>query len=145
MKRRRGRPPKKDAAPRAHPYSWLKPLKARPPSPFFDSGRNALADRPETALLCAVLEDALACLDDAAHPELEADARRWFFSGPSRSVFSFLALCEALELDAGYIRESLRLRLNARPGAAAKRGKDRAPRSAAVKWPGGATRPFGGK
>jgi hypothetical protein len=143
MKRRRPRSPKRHArATRAHTHSWLQPLKARPPAPFFDAGGAALAS-PETALLCAVLEDAFACLDDAQHPELKADARHWFFSGPSRSVFSFLSLCEALDLDAAYIRETLRARLNARAATAAR--KTALTGAATVKWPGSAPRPFGGK
>lgn len=149
MKRRRGRPRKTDAASsasaRARSHSWLKPLKARPPAPFFDSGQSALANCPETALLCAVLEDAFACLDDAQHPELRTEARQWFF-GKSRSVFSFLALCESLNLDAEYIRHSLRSRLNAsRCAAAAKKERSLAIRGATVKWLGGAPRPLARK
>ena len=121
MKRRRGRPRKSGAsgAPaRARSHSWLKPLKARPPAPFFDSGQSALANCPETALLCAVLEDAFACLDDAQHPELRAEARRWFFS-KSRSVFSFLALCESLNLEAERIRAAIAPRGKTRRDATA--------------------------
>ncbi|HEY1270310.1 MAG TPA: hypothetical protein VGH16_23835 [Candidatus Binatia bacterium] len=130
MKRRRGRPRTRDAAARGHSHSWLKPLKARPPAPFFDSGQSAL-DCPETALLCAVLEDAFACLDDAAHPELRAEARRWFFSA-SRRVFSFLALCDSLDLDGEQIRAAVTVRGKARRHAAAGKKRKNAPAPAAL-------------
>ncbi|HKA33800.1 MAG TPA: hypothetical protein VKH64_11335 [Candidatus Binatia bacterium] len=133
MKRRRGRPRKRGgggASPRARSHSWLKPLKARPPAPFFDSGSRPVAAAPETALLCAVLEDAFACLDDAAHPELGTEARRWFFS-KSRSVFSFLALCESLDLDGEQIRAGVAARGRARRDTAAGKKKKYAPAPAA--------------
>lgn len=113
---KRGRPGKRSGGgARGHGHSWLKPIKARPPQPFFDAGKSALADCPETALLCAVLEDAFACLVDAQHPELREEARRWFLS-KSRSVFSFVALCESLDLDAEQIRDSLKARLDPTAG-----------------------------
>src|ERR1051326_6630432 len=88
---------------RAARHSWLQPLKARPPAPFFDSGERPVVAGPETALLCAVLEDAFACIYEAKDPELAADAERWVFRDRSRPAFSFLSLCEALDLDPGEI------------------------------------------
>lgn len=146
MKRRRGRPRKRDAASgapaRARSHSWLKPLKARPPAPFFDSGQSALADCPETALLCAVLEDAFACLDDAQHPDVRAEARRWFFS-QSRDVFSFLALCELLDLDAEQIRAAIAARRKARRAATAGKKSQyaTAPAALSIKFFGGDAAP----
>ncbi len=136
MKRRRGRRPKAAAAgARAHSHSWLKPLKTRPPAPFFDSGQSAL-DCPETALLCAVLEDAFACLDDAQHPELRDEALRWFVS-KSHRVFSFVALCESLDLDAEHIRAAVTARGRARRGARAGK-KSAAPVTPSMEFFGGA-------
>ncbi|HTM10035.1 MAG TPA: hypothetical protein VL754_16750 [Verrucomicrobiae bacterium] len=90
-----------------HHYSWVKPLKARPPEPFFDAGGRATLC-PETALLCAVLEDAFECLYSAKDPQVAADAREWFFAERGPALFSFLSICEALELDAEDIRRRLR-------------------------------------
>jgi hypothetical protein len=137
------RPKRRSAASkpgRAAGHSWLQPLKARPPAPFFDSGDRPLASGPETALLCAVLEDAFTCIYEAKDPELAADAERWFFRDRSRSVFSFLSLCEALDLDAGEIRSRLVEEMNTRVDAARK-NKPKHPSgrasAAAPKWLGG--------
>jgi hypothetical protein len=108
MKRRRGRPKKRVAAQASsHSYSWLKPLKARPPQPFFDSGPVLAKLCPETALLCAVLEDAFACLYSAREAEVVEEARGWFFAEEASSLFSFRSVCEALGLDARDIRNRL--------------------------------------
>ena len=124
-------------------HSWLQPLKARPPAPFFDAGERPVATGPETALLCAVLEDAFTCIYEAKDPELAADAERWFFRDRSRTVFSFLSLCEALDLDAGEIRSRLAVEMKIRVDAARKKKSKhpsrRAPASAA-KWLGGGPR-----
>jgi hypothetical protein len=125
---------------RAARHSWLQPLKARPPAPFFDSGERPVVAGPETALLCAVLEDAFACIYEAKDPELAADAERWFFRDRSRTVFSFLSLCEALDLDPGEIRsrlaEGMKMRVAAAPKKKAKHPARRAPASP-PKWLGG--------
>jgi hypothetical protein len=107
---RRGRRPRKKgaAAPAVAPhYTWLKPLKARPPEPFFDSGATLARLCPETALLCAVLEDAFACYYGARDPDLAEETRRWFFTDDAAALFSFVSLCEALGLDAPDIRQRL--------------------------------------
>jgi len=125
---------------RAARHSWLQPLKARPPAPFFDSGERPVAAGPETALLCAVLEDALTCIYEAKDPELVAEAERWFFRDRSRGVFSFLSLCEALDLDADEIRSRLANGMKVRVAAALKqKPKNPSRRAAALppKWLGG--------
>jgi hypothetical protein len=110
MSRRRGRPRKRNgtAAPAGvQHYTWLKPIKSRPPEPFFDSG-PALAKRcPETALLCAILEDAFVCFYETRDPGLVEEAQRWFFADGGATMFSFLSICEALGLDAREIRQRL--------------------------------------
>lgn len=114
MSRPRGSRPRKKrragaaaaSSARIHHYSWVKPLKARPPEPFFDAGSRATLC-PETALLCAVLEDAFECLYSTKDPEIAADARQWFFAERGPAFFSFLSICEALELDAEDIRRRL--------------------------------------
>jgi hypothetical protein len=109
MTRGRGRPRKKSAAAHAtaHPYSWLKPVKSRPPAPFFDPGPALAKVCPETALLCAVLEDALACFYTARDARVVEEARSWFFADAGPTLFSFSSVCEALGLDAPDIRDRL--------------------------------------
>lgn len=129
MRRKRGRPRKKNgaAAPAGAPHhTWLKPMRSRPPEPFFDSG-PALAKRcPETALLCAILEDAFLCFYEARDPRLVEEAERWFFA-EGATMFSFLSVCEALGLDAPEIRQRLTGRLPLALDAAPKKGKKPVP------------------
>src|SRR5581483_6868224 len=113
------------------------------------SGQSAL-DCPETALLCAVLEDAFACLDDAQHPELRDEALRWHLS-KSHRVFTFVALCEPLSLVAGHIRAPVAdpARADTRAAVGARGTSPRAARAAentgarATPTGGGCGRPTG--
>ena len=69
---------------------------------------------PEAALMCAVLEDALGCvqkqfISEAQHAKrLAQEAEAWFFSDDSNWAFSFVAICTALDLSPGYIRGKLK-------------------------------------
>lgn len=129
MMRRRGRPRKKGAAAHAtaRPFSWLKPVKSRPPAPFFDPGPALAKVCPETALLCAVLEDALACFYTARDTRLVEEARSWFFADDGPTLFSFGSVCEALGLDAREIRDRLAQGLPVAVDAVLKKEKKTAP------------------
>lgn len=92
---------------------------ARPPhdvlsaQTFLDSRLSVAAVSPEKALMYAVLEDAFLCLQKAGDPTPRVqrqawEAAQWFNSEESRWVFSFLPICEALGLDARYVRKKLR-------------------------------------
>jgi hypothetical protein len=80
---------------------------------FFDSRVSRMKVCPETALMYAVLEDAFLCF----HKQFETDRRfmqraleaeKWFFSDDSHWLFSFVSVCDALGLEAEYIRKKLK-------------------------------------
>jgi hypothetical protein len=99
------RPPSR---PPGRSHAWLQPQKTRPPEPFFDVGPSLATMCPETALLCAVLEDALACFYNTRDPRLVEEARHWFFADrDAPGFFSFFSVCEALGLAAHNIRRRL--------------------------------------
>jgi hypothetical protein len=68
----------------------------------------------EQRLLLAVLEDAVHTLQryadasDSHGRRLFLDALAWFRSDETGSPFAFVTVCEALGLDAGYLRLGLR-------------------------------------
>jgi hypothetical protein len=81
---------------------------------FYARLRNRQHCDPERRLMAAVLEDVLACL--SIDPSLCVkrqqrdfhDAECWI-NAPDDSdwIFSFSSVCEALEIDAGYLRKGL--------------------------------------
>ena len=69
---------------------------------------------PETALLCAVLENAFVCFKNRFDIIEARAAENWFLSDDARSIFSFVSVCAALGLEPGFIRKRLD-RLRRRP------------------------------
>lgn len=89
------------------------------PEQFFDSRVKLAKVCPETALMYAVLEDAFLCFHnqlEGDQPRIKSahDAEDWFFSDDSRRLFSFLSICDALELQPQYIRHKLKHRTASR-------------------------------
>ena len=84
------------------------------PEQFFDFGVSLARVCPETALLYAVLEDALLCfqkqfeIQNPRHRAAAREAEEWFFSDDSHDLFSFLSVCTGLGLDPESIRKRLR-------------------------------------
>jgi len=83
------------------------------PEQFFS--RPSLATLcPEAALMCAVLEDALDCVQKQFISEtrrakhLGQETEQWLFSDDSNWAFSFVAICNALDLSPEYIRLKLK-------------------------------------
>jgi hypothetical protein len=82
------------------------------PCQFSEQMRAGAALRPATQLMLAVLEDALGTFQKHAASSTQrgralfAGAEEWF-AGASAPL-SFATVCEALELDAGYVRGGLR-------------------------------------
>ncbi len=69
----------------------------------------------EELLMLAVLEQALADLDNPC-PAVRADADAYFFSyGPDYSIFSFDSVCRHFHLSPTAVREALRLRARKLP------------------------------
>ena len=69
---------------------------------------------PEQQLMLAVLKDAVSCFQnyfdarDKIGTSLFREAEEWILlQGKSNWLFSFDNICEALDLDSGYIREGL--------------------------------------
>jgi hypothetical protein len=87
------------------------------PEQFFDTQISLATVCPETALMYAVLEDALLCFQDQfaigmphRQQRRAQEAEKWFFSDDRHSPYSFVGICDGLSLDAKGIRKKLRLR-----------------------------------
>src|SRR5918996_320192 len=76
---------------------------------FFDSRIRLATVCPETVLMYAVLEDALFCFQGQLKPRARR-AEEWFFSDDSKSLYSFVSICAALELQPEHIRMKLKRR-----------------------------------
>ena len=74
---------------------------------FFDSRIRLATVCPETALMYAVLEDAFYCFRGPIEQQAR-QAQEWFFSDDSKSLFSFVSICDVLELQPEYIRKRLK-------------------------------------
>jgi hypothetical protein len=76
----------------------------------------------EKALLLAVLEDAIRCLDHRSRGRLAREAAAWIRANDQRWPFSFVNVCAHLDIDADRLRTVLLSRVAAQRagGAAAK-------------------------
>jgi hypothetical protein len=74
---------------------------------------NLYREMGETTLMCAVLQDAINCLqrsvvsDTRRSRRLAREAEEWFFSNEDGYVFSFVHICTVLGLDPEYLRLGL--------------------------------------
>jgi hypothetical protein len=98
---------------------------------FFATCRRKAYLEPEKLLMLAVLEDAVACIDKYAGAS-SGKRNRWFRetvewirTEDDEWLFSFNSLCEALGLDAAYVRRALIRTAESEP-AARGRGAKRA-------------------
>lgn len=86
------------------------------PVQFFSQLQRRTAWTAELRLMAALLEDALiVCSRPVGSPtsksaRLLRETLRWVRSDNRTWVFSFLRVCESLDLDPGAIREAVRLR-----------------------------------
>jgi len=84
------------------------------PEQFFAPAGGADTTRGEIALMRAVLEDAVHCLQQHSRkPGLRAQrltraAEEWFLTDDPHWVFSFVTICAVLGLDPAYLRRGLR-------------------------------------
>lgn len=96
-------------------------------SPIDAAGRTVAAHR-ERRLLLAVLEEAIwtyqryAFAEDRRGVALLSHVEAWFASEDSEWMFSFVAICDALGLETGYVRTGLR-RLRERDRVASETGQ----------------------
>src|SRR5262245_10123008 len=84
------------------------------PVQFHESRRRLAIDEGVWRLMSAVLADAIRCYQDnfaatQARRVLEfQEAREWFFSKEADGPFSFIGVCEALQLEPDAIRKRIR-------------------------------------
>jgi hypothetical protein len=80
---------------------------------FFDTFRRTRLE-PEKALLLAILQDAVHCLEkykaakDRVGKERFRDAESWIMEPGNEWIFSFDNVCDLLGLDPQYVRQGLR-------------------------------------
>jgi hypothetical protein len=83
------------------------------PVQFHDRPNSASTGEPLRRLMVAMLVDAIRCVQtkfDARQPSRRQDygnARSWIFSSDEKPVFSFKAVCDALDIDASVVRKYL--------------------------------------
>jgi hypothetical protein len=83
------------------------------PAQFYDRRNSATTFEPLRRLMVAMLADAIRCVQtkfdarQSARRKDYADAQLWIFFDDDRAVFSFNAVCDALEIDANAIRKYL--------------------------------------
>jgi hypothetical protein len=97
------------------------------PAQFLDTYRRKTHLAPETHLMLAVLEDAVACFQkyifarDGKGREMFREAEEWILAEESEWLFSFDNIADALGLNPRYLREGLvrwkRAALEGRPKA----------------------------
>jgi len=65
-------------------------------------------DQPEKRLMLAVLQGAVECFQDYAEQDrLFKDAEEWIFEDDHEWPFSFINICEAVDIDPKYLRKGL--------------------------------------
>ena len=96
------------------PVSERRPGEGMLADEVFNARPSLAAEYAEAALMCAVLEDAVDCFQKqfsratrrAKH--LGREAEQWLFNDDPNWPFSFLAICNVLELCPQYIRQGLK-------------------------------------
>lgn len=83
------------------------------PAQFLETYRRKSHMEPETRLMLAVLEDAVACFQkyvvarDERGVELFREAEQWILQEDSEWLFSFDNICESLGINPEYLRGGL--------------------------------------
>jgi hypothetical protein len=83
------------------------------PAQFLETYRRKLHMEPETRLMLAVLEDAVACFQkyvlarDERGVELFREAEQWVLQEDHEWLFSFDNICESLGINPEYLRAGL--------------------------------------
>ena len=91
------------------------------PEQFFGPQASPCTICPEAALMRAVFEDALACVqrqfvtEERRVQRLAREAEEWFFSDDSYWLFSFVSICATLGLEPEPIRQGLKRWHQSRP------------------------------
>jgi hypothetical protein len=83
------------------------------PHLYLDSFKRTRILEPEKELMLAILTDAVECLHKhlrSSQPtgmKLFREAKEWIFDEDEKNTFSFLNVCDALDLDPCYIRRGI--------------------------------------
>lgn len=83
------------------------------PAQFYANFRQGAPAYAERRLMMAVLQDALECFRkhafarDSRGKQLFREAREWIFDADRHWCYSFENICEALGIDASYVRRGL--------------------------------------
>jgi hypothetical protein len=83
------------------------------PAQFFAALKQKAQACGERRLMVAILEDAVVCFQkhlwatDGRSRQLGAEAERWFLSDDSSWPFSFVNICEALDIHPLFLRRGL--------------------------------------
>ena len=99
-----------EALPDENLASWLQP----DVTAAFETRSGTLANGPERRLMTAVLEDAVhryrktVAAKTAMEKAIFSEEEEWIFGRGEDSPFSFETICDALGIDADYLRRGLR-------------------------------------
>jgi len=102
---------------------------------FFETFKTASYLEPERFLMLAVLQDAITCLEKhgafgpKGNKRLFDEARDWVLSQDNQWLFSFNNVCEAVGLNAAYVRRRLLQMSERQPAPAGAEGLSNGPRS----------------
>jgi hypothetical protein len=83
------------------------------PQQYLPAANHLLPMRGEVALLYAVLEDAVSCLQKGQYSRNRrvqrwaTEAEQWFFTDAQDSLCTFVNICSVLGLDPDYLRSGL--------------------------------------
>ncbi len=83
------------------------------PSQFFTALRGRSQGDGQRRLMIAVLEDAIECFQkyvdakDSRGRQLGTEAEEWFLTDDPKWLFSFVNVCETLDLNPAFLREGL--------------------------------------
>ncbi len=83
------------------------------PQEYLETFKRRTHLQPEKRLMLAVLEDGVACFQkyatacDTRGRRYFAETEAWVLEEPSERLFSFANICEALALNADYLRRGL--------------------------------------
>ena len=97
------------------------------PEQFYGPRAGLASGRPEAALMCAVLEDALMCFQQGLVRQgrrvqrIAREAEEWLFSDDPLWPFSFVSICAVLGLEPAYVRRGLQRWRQSRPNAGVKK------------------------
>jgi hypothetical protein len=96
------------------------------PQQFLDTFQRTIPSMPETRLVLAVLEDAIHSFKDnllaqnKKKKQLFQETEEWFYNDDASWLFSFVCVCETLNIEPNYFRQGLKRWASQRLEAARK-------------------------